>query len=125
MKLLDSFFKLRKEIHDYFGYTEDWVTIPLMDGTGYYWNLRKRPDSDLYKDVRYHEEPLTKETLEGGATYSAVIYTQRFLSKWVYRTEDYTMICVDTQTDGNKYLMVFDNSKECKGVDEYEYNHGL
>jgi hypothetical protein len=71
--------------------------------------------------VRYFEEPLTKELVEGGATYSAVIYRQRFLPKWVYRKDDFTMICADTQTDGNKYLMIFDNQKECKGLEEYEY----
>jgi len=114
-QLLDLFFKTRKEIHDYFGYKEDWVTIPLMDGTEHYWNLRD-------KDVRYHETPLTQKLLEIGGHYSAVIYTQRFLSKWVYRTDDYTMICVDTQTDGNKYLMVFDNNKECKDMDEYDFS---
>lgn len=36
----------------------------------------------------------------------------RNLSKWVYRGEMYTMIVVDTQTDGNKFLRIFDNAKE-------------
>jgi len=44
--------------------------------------------------------------------YRNDIYTQRFLSKWVYRGEDYTMICVDTHTDGNKFLQIFNNKKE-------------
>lgn len=46
--------------------------------------------------------------------YSNEIYTQRFLPKWVYRGKDYTMICVDTHTDGNKFLQIFDNSKEIR-----------
>jgi hypothetical protein len=48
--------------------------------------------------------------------YAAEIYTQRFLPKWVYRGAEYTMVCVDTRTDGNKFLMVFDNKKEIKIV---------
>jgi hypothetical protein len=109
-KSLTDFFSLQKEIHGYFGYQEDWVTIPLQDNTEFYWSLRER-------DIRYHETPLTKEFIEGGGHYSAIVYRQRFLTKWVYRTDDYTMICADTQTDGNKYLMVFDNQKECKGLE--------
>lgn len=29
MKQLDEYFKLQKEIYDYFGYKEDWVVIPI------------------------------------------------------------------------------------------------
>ena len=51
--------------------------------------------------------------------YEDQIYTQRFLPKWVYRAEDYTMISVDTQCDGNKFLAIFDNTKELPAlVDE-------
>lgn len=118
-QLLDSFFETRKKIHDYFGYSEDWRTIPLMDSTSYYWNLREKENGS--GDIRYHEERLTKEFIEGGGHYSAVIYTQSFLPKFVYRADDYTLVSVDTQTDGNKYLMVFDNKKECPDVSEYSY----
>jgi len=33
--------------------------------------------------------------------------------KWVYETDSHTMISVDTQVVGNKFLMIFDNSKKC------------
>lgn len=46
--------------------------------------------------------------------YSNEIYTQRFLPKWVYRTPEVTMICVDTHCDGNQFLQLFDSTKECK-----------
>lgn len=118
-QLLSSYLKLKKEIHAYFGYREDWVTIPLEDGTSYYWALSENEHGG--GKVNYHETPLTKEFIESGGHYSAVVYTQRFLPKWIYRTEDYTMICVDTQTDGNKYLMVFDNAKECKEASGFEF----
>ena len=41
MKLLDDYFKLQKEVYDYFGYVEDWVVIPLEDGTEYFWKLHE------------------------------------------------------------------------------------
>jgi hypothetical protein len=48
---------------------------------------------------------------QDGKYYENVVYTQRFLRKWVYESDDYTMIVVDTMTDGNKFLKVFDNEK--------------
>lgn len=113
MKLLKDYLALEKAIHDHFGYTEDWVTIPLDDRTDAYWFLDQKENGTGKVVFGEDGEPLTPETIEEGARiYSNVIYTQRFLPKWVYRTKDYTMICVDTRTDGNKYLAVFDNSRE-------------
>ncbi len=105
MKLLDDFFEIRKKIHDHFGYVEDWVVIPLDDAREYFW----------YEDgsqVRFadSEEELFDE--DEGNYYEHEIYTQRHLPKWVYRTDDYTMICVDTNADGNHFLQIFDNTKE-------------
>jgi len=110
MELLDDYFKLQKEIYNHFGYVEDWVAIPLDDARDYVWKIEGGDEgSVLFADSI---EQLNDE--EAGDYYSNEIYTQRFLPKWVYRSEDYTMICVDTHTDGNKFLQVFDNSKEVK-----------
>lgn len=111
MDLLREYFDLQEQIYDYFGYKEDWVVIPLEDSTEYYWYVQQ--DERGYGTVSFSSKPLTAELIsEGAEFYQHEIYTQRFLSKWVYRAEDYTMICVDTRTDGNKFLQVFDNSKE-------------
>lgn len=111
MELLKNYFKLQKEIYDYFGYEEDWVVIPLDDATTYHWILQE--DSMGGGKVWFSDDTLTPELIrKGEQLYSNTIYTQRFLPRWIYRTEDYTMICVDTNTDGNKFLQIFDNSKE-------------
>lgn len=104
MELLKEYFKLQKEIHDHFGYVEDWVVIPLDDQTDMYWKL-------LEHEVYYADNIHDLETEEGNC-YSGIIYTQRFLPKYVYKSDDYTMVSVDTQCDGNKFLMVFDNKKK-------------
>lgn len=110
MKILQEYFELQKKIHEYFGYVEDWVTIPLDDATEYYWHF----DGE---EVVFSKEPLTEALIEDGErVYSNSLYRQRFLPKWEYRTEKYTMLSVDTHTDGNKYLRVFDNAKEIKEV---------
>lgn len=109
MDLLDKYFEIQKQIHDYFGYQEDWVVIPLDDCREYFWYIPYGGQGD---EVRYakHEENLVEGTMEDG--YSNEIYKQRFLPKWVYRADDYTMVCVDTHVDGNKFLQIFDNAKE-------------
>lgn len=111
MKLLDDYIKLQNQVYEYFGYKEDWVAIPIDDGRKYYWFLIQEEDGSGF--VRFAE---TKEKLMDELAmdyYENDIYTQRFLPKWVYEGEDYTMICVDTHTDGNKFLQIFDNKKHC------------
>lgn len=110
--MVKSYFELQKAIYDYFEYSEDWVTIPLSNYLDDYWFLTGDKERDGY--CVYYNEPLTEDVVRDGATYSNRIYTQRFLSKWVYRTEDFTLVCADTRTDGNKCLMILDNKKECK-----------
>ena len=110
MQLLNDYNAKRQELFDYFGYVEDWVAIPVDDATMYYWRLtgEGRGDEVLFADS------LEELELESGNYYTNEIYTQRFLPKWVYRGADYTMVVVDTHTDGNKFLQIFDNAKEVK-----------
>lgn len=98
MQLLTEYFKLQEQIFAYFGYVEDWVTIPLLNLCEMNWHYRGTEQSGK---VWYSDLALTPEVLKAGtALYSAVLYTQRFLPKWIYRADDYTMICIDTQCDG-------------------------
>ena len=116
--LIDNYFDTKNMIHKVFGYKSDWVEIPMEDSREYYWFIiGEGPGTCVYSDV-----PFTKESLESGnQLYSGPIYTQRFLEEWVYRAENFTMVCVDTQTDGNKFLMIFDNEKECKDEELIEH----
>lgn len=113
MQVLERFFKLEKMIHKHFGYVEYRVKIPLEDSTHYHWAIIGGEGSG--GEVFFSPKPLTPELIvDGNELFSSRIYTQRFLKKWVYRTDDYTMICADTQCDGNKFLSIFDNEKEVK-----------
>lgn len=107
MKLLNTYNSVQQQIFDYFGYIEDYVAIPLDDATDYYWQLHgEGPGKVVFADSK---EDIVDDTDD---CYCNEIYTQRFLPKWVYRGEEYTMIVVDTRTDGNKFLRIFDNAKE-------------
>lgn len=107
MNILINYNKAKKELFEYFGYKEDWVAIPVDDATEYYWNLTGEGSGD---SVRFGKK-IDVITLSGDH-YENEIYAQRFLKKWVYQGKDYTMICVDTHVDGNKFLQIFDNSKK-------------
>lgn len=109
MVLLDQYMGLQKQIYEYFGYVEDWRVIPINDSREYFWNLDESTGR-----VLFWEKP---EDLDSGEHYENFIYQQRFLTKWVYRAEEYTMIVVDTHTDGNKFLQIFANALEVQGVE--------
>lgn len=107
MDILDRYNEAKKELFEYFGYVEDWRVIPVEDSREVFWRLDGEGPGEVYFAAT--EEELESED---GEYYSDEIYMQRFLTKWVYRGKDYTMVCVDTHTDGNKFLRIFDNSKE-------------
>lgn len=113
-KQMDTYFDLQEMIFVYFGYIEDWKVIPLVDHRDDYWLLDQNDDGS--GEITYYENRLTEQILKDGDCYSAVIYTQRFLRKWVYRGEEYTLVCMDTQCDDNKWLGIFSNSKEQKSI---------
>lgn len=119
MELLKKYKEAEQALHDYFGYVEDWVVIPIEDNTEYYWKLDQEiPGDDRSSgEVSYAANPGDIGNWDEDADwYSAVIYTQRFLPKFVYRGADYTMVSADTQCDGNKFLMIFDNKKEIENA---------
>lgn len=107
MQSLDQYLGLQKQIFDYFGYVEDWVVIPIDDCRSMFWRLTGTGPGKLhYADSREELEN------ESGNYYVDEIYTQRFLPKWVYRGEEFTMVCCNPGVDGNKFLRILDNSKE-------------
>ena len=108
MQLLSDYFELQKKIFDYFGYTEDWRIIQLDDCRDYYWYL----DGEGYGGSVHFAKTEKELAEQDGNYYENEIYTQRHLPKWVYRGGEYTLVVVDTHTDGNKLLSVFDNAKE-------------
>ena len=97
--LMGDYGKALQAIYDHVGFVEDWVVYPICDSTDMYWRI------DVGSIVEFGES-------EDNLIYENDIYTQRFYKKWVYRGKDYTLIIVDTHTDGNKFFQIFDNSKE-------------
>jgi len=109
MKILSEYKQKLQELYDYFGYVEPWRVFPIDDATEYFWKIN---GSESDGEVWFADSPEQLTDEDRGDYYSNEIYTQRHLKKWVYRGEEYTMIVVDTHTDGNQFLQIFDNSKE-------------
>lgn len=119
MKLLDDYLELQKQIFAYFKYVEDWRVIPIEDRREFYWLLEQ--ESHGSGKVWYSLDKnlvLKHEEYESGNLYEDEIYTQRHLPKWIYRGDAYSMVCVDTHTDGNKFLAIFHNAKEVFAADK-------
>jgi len=119
---VDNYFNLQEKIHNYFGYVEDWKVMALVDHRSDYWILHeiKNDDGETYGgEVFYHDDPFIDGYKTEGNYYSAVLYMQRFLPQWIYRTKDFTMICMDTQCDDNKYIGIFSNMNEQPNIVPY------
>lgn len=111
MKLLEDYFALQGLIYEHFGYVEDWAVIPLRDLTASHWMIDQAEGGSGH--VVWSDRPLSEESIASGIeVFSARIYTQRFLPRWVYRAGGHTMVSIDTRTDGNKFLAVFDDANE-------------
>lgn len=110
MELLDQYQALRDQIFSYFGYVEDWQVFPLDDSRHYFWKL----DGEGPGTVKFAETEHDLFDESGTCCYENEILALLHLSKSVYRGADYTLVVVDTHTDGNKYLQIFSNAKERK-----------
>lgn len=108
MKLLDEYFKILNDIYSYFGYIEKYEVFPLDDRRNYYWYM----DGG---EVHYAKN-IEDFDYNNDNSYSDILYPT--ITNCVFRTEEYTMISVDTQTDGNKFLAIFDNKKEVNKYDQ-------
>ena len=102
MQLLDDYIALQKQIYDYFEYKEDWRVRPLEDCGAYFWYV--------HRNRRVIFSAATTRELALKDIETEQYYSNEVLS--IHRKPDCTMIAVDTQTDGNQFLSIFDNAKE-------------
>jgi hypothetical protein len=102
MQLLDQYFEIRQKIFDYFGYVEGYKVLPFEDRRDKFWRL------ELFTvEFADSEEQLNNEE----EVFSAELYYPN-RENYIFAGEDYSIVCVDTRTDGNKFLCIFDNKKK-------------
>lgn len=97
--LLTEYARLEQEILAHFSYEPQWREYLIRDYRGLWWGIDRHT---LY--YQYENNPPTEDTMRRGQFCTADVRS-------VYRSADgYSMLCLDTQTDGNKYLGVFEDS---------------
>lgn len=120
--VVDSFFDAREAIFEHVGYVEDWRVLPIDDSRDQFWAVDKHERewvkfSSSREALAYWLES-DDYGPHGDKLYENQIYTQRHLSKWVYRGEELTLVVADTNTDGNKYLQLFRNENEVRSGEQ-------
>lgn len=106
-EMLDQYFEAEKSLHRHFGFEELWRILPIDDLRGKHWFV-----NEWIEKVVWSDSPFTKELIEDGKVYDAGFYGNRHLRKAVMRTDDYTMVAIDTNCDFNVVLAVFENRLE-------------
>lgn len=116
--VVETYLKAKATIFKHVGYVEDWRVLPLEDCRDAFWCVDKlerewckhSPKKEaLVYWLEDHEDEYGKY---GDHLYEDEIYTQRHLPKWVYRGKEFTIVCVDTHSDGNQFLRLFRNDHE-------------
>jgi hypothetical protein len=105
--LVNSYKNAEKAIHNFFGFTEDWRVLPIEDATDVYWYV----DSGevMYSNSKEKLAAYMAGDDEGDEIYGGEQYHGIRIDK-----EGSTLIGLNTQCDGNVFLMVFDSTKEIK-----------
>lgn len=127
-KLLNKYNASVKSIHRFFGYEGDWKVYPIEDNTDYYWFINhgrvcfyqnmEQYDKILkeYTDILENSEDEFGEKQEfelselSGYFENWVVYVDG--KERIFEKDKYTAIIVDTQTDGNEFFSIWDNSKK-------------
>lgn len=104
MKQLDTYNESLQAVYDYFGFREGCTIYPIDDRREYWWKSNA-------VEVEFYDSKEAYDEQDGNHTYSDEILHHRFYPKAVYEGAEFTMIMVDTHTDGNKFMAIYDNSK--------------
>ncbi len=105
MKQLDEFNIAQQSIYDYFGFKEGWTVFPIDDRRKYYWENNAT-------EVMFYDSIEAYKNQDGNHSYTDDILHHNSYPKAVYDGVEYTLIMVNTNVDGNRFLAIYDNSKK-------------
>lgn len=98
---------LEKNIYRHVGYRQQWKVYPMDDKRNAIWWT----DGDVVKFCPTREKLMLWLT-EGDD--AGECYSNEVIREGIYRGAEITAIEVDTNTDGNKFLMLLRNENEVK-----------
>ncbi len=99
--IVDALNAAEKALFDYFGIEQGWSVYPVSDDRSLFWRI-------------FEGQVLFAPNIEGVSDVYEPYYSNWIMNNNIFRKEKYTAILVDTQTDGNKWYSIYDNSKEVK-----------
>jgi len=108
------------KIYDYFGYKEKCYVFPIDDCRDYYWDIEKhkvvfcKDKKNMILDEQNNKWTHPDDCDDDFYSHEHFYVHEDEKRKNVYEGLNFTMIVVDTRTDGNKFLCIFDNSKRMK-----------
>lgn len=119
MDILKKYKDALQELYDHVGFVEDWVVLPIDDRTDMYWRINRHGGEVIYAETKTDLPMEDGDAADiAGNFYSDEIYTQRHYPKHIYRGKQYTMIMVDTHTDGNRFFAFYSNQNEAVDYDK-------
>ena len=106
IRLLRRYNKVKQEIHDYFNYVESFDKIPIDDYTEFYYKYDKFNNKIFYSDKPENKD---KEHYDYDFSDEVIDY---------YEGDDYIMFLIKN-FNFEKYLNIFDKTKNIETIDEY------
>lgn len=90
MKQLKKYFKVVKEIYDYFDYSNDKKIYPIEDYTDFYWKKKNNKLYYSYDKIEFYDDIFLKE----------------------YEGDDYIMFLINDTHNLDDCLIIFDLKKK-------------
>lgn len=112
MSHLNQYFDLHSKSCNSVGYADNWEMMPLNSCTNYYWAIKDLQVvySEHRKDILdYMEKGVYKENL-----FIDNIYSPQFLTRYIYRTVNFTLVYCISDINKSRVLRVFDNTREVR-----------
>lgn len=101
MKAFDDYIAAHDRLCEKFGYKHDWHVFPFEDRRTMTWATDGRVVACADSGEEFDAQD--------GHFYVHGIYTYAHLEKHMWVADGFTMLLVDTQVDGNIFLMIFTN----------------
>ncbi len=130
MKEIDEYFKLQQEIYNLFGYKEEWRVYPLDDRRDVWWSIQG--NTVWWSKKKENHQQLIDQEYDYDGIPDSDVYSGDIRGNWrldpynlqIYQDADkkLSMIIIDTNTDFNVFLTIFDNDKRLQSQDSDDFD---
>jgi hypothetical protein len=113
MDLVDTYKAAERAILQHCGYEHGWAVYPLQDQRGQFWGIH---GGCCYHSPKHEVIAAVIAEMDYPEEYDRDLYSSVIRGRpGVYRGAEFTLVCEDTQTDGNVFLSIYQNDHEVRG----------